>query len=223
MVLARLQLHPELLQSAHSLLVVVGGQAFLPKELRQAFHLAPRLVVLQVQSFNAKPIIIDIKRGEQFLVIDNFDETQSNDDKDFFVNYPVKISFSIAIFCVAGEIRFRINLQEYMFRANDLLVVMEGNIGEFIGMNDDAKMAVIAFGDNYFKGTIFIEETMLLEQRLHASPLCHLIDNARQECLAIYRLAKAKIAETDNPFRRGALMGYAQVLTNNAYYYLSGE
>ena len=41
-----------------------------------------------------------------------------------------------------------------------------------------------------------------------------------EESMTIYRLMKAKIAETDNPFRKGALLGYTQVLTYNSYKYL---
>lgn len=159
---------------------------------------------------------------KQFVVIDNLEEREDeNKSSQYFVNYPVKLSFTIAIFCVAGSIRFRINLQECELRANDLLVVMEGNIGEFVGMSSDARMAVIAYGGEYFNGTTHIQETMMLEKRLHTSPLCHLSVKAMEESLAIYRLVKSKISEDDNPFRSGALMGYAQVLTNNAYYYLN--
>lgn len=156
---------------------------------------------------------------QQFVVIDNLDEEHA-DSEAFFVNYPVKLSFVIAIFCVQGDIRFRINLQEYALHANDLLVVSQGTIGECVGMERGTKIAVIAFAGKYFTGSLHVEETMLLQRRLFASPLCHLPQEAMQECLAIYRLAKAKIAEKENPFRSMALMGYAQVLTSSAYQYL---
>lgn len=134
----------------------------------------------------------------QFVVIDNLEETSSNRQQtdnceEYFVNYPVKLSFTIAIFCVGGSIRFRINLKEYELRANDLLVVMKGDIGEFMGISRDARMAVIAFGDEYFKGTTQIEETMRLTWRLRSSPLSHLPESGMRESLAIYRLAKAKL------------------------------
>lgn len=61
---------------------------------------------------------------------------------------------------------------------------------------------------------------MSLQRQLYSSPLFHLTPEAREELMAIYRLMKAKIAETDNPFRKGALLGYTQVLTYTAYKYL---
>ena len=61
---------------------------------------------------------------------------------------------------------------------------------------------------------------MSLQRRLYASPLWHLPFEAMEELMVIYRLMKAKIAETDNPFRKGALLGYTQVLIYNCYKYL---
>lgn len=156
-----------------------------------------------------------------FVLIDNFDESSKQVNTDWeFANHPVKLSFTIAIFCLTGRMRFQINLQDFEIQANDLLVVSEGAIGECRGMDDDTRIAVIAFASDYFQTALQIDATMSLQQRLYASPLCHLTDKAMEESIAIYRLMKAKIEETDNPFRKGALLGYTQVLTYNAYKYL---
>lgn len=58
---------------------------------------------------------------------------------------------------------------------------------------------------------------MSLQRRLYTPPLHHLTPEAMEEAITIYRLMKAKIAEVDNPFRKGALLGYTQVLTYNSY------
>lgn len=158
---------------------------------------------------------------KQFILLDNFDKVADEDDTDIlFVNHPTKISFTIAIFCLSGRMSFQINLQDFELRANDLLVMSEGTIGEYRGMGDDTRIAVIAFASEYFRTALEIKATMSLQRKLYASPLCHLTDKAMEESIAIYRLMKAKIAETDNPFRKGALLGYTQVLTYNGYKHL---
>lgn len=159
--------------------------------------------------------------NKEFILIDNFDETSEQINTDLeFVNHPVKLSFTIAIFCLAGRMRFQINLQDFELQTNDILIVQEGGIGEYRGMSDDTRIAVIAFSSEYFQIARQIEATMSLQRQLYSSPLFHLTPEAREELMAIYRLMKAKIAETDNPFRKGALLGYTQVLTYNAYKYL---
>ena len=159
--------------------------------------------------------------NKEFILIDNFKDASEQSDTDFgFVNHPVKLSFTIAIFCLAGRMQFQINLQDFELRANDLLVVLDGAIGEYRGMSDNARIAVIAFASDYFQTALQIEATMSLQRKLYAWPLYHLTDQAMEESMTIYRLMKAKIAETDNPFRKGALIGYTQVLTYNSYKYL---
>ena len=159
--------------------------------------------------------------NNEFILIDNFNETSEQSDTDFeFVNHPVKLSFTVALLCLAGQMRAQVNLQDFELRTNDVLVVQNGTIGEYRGMSDDARIAVIAFTPEYFQTALQIEATMSLQRRLYASPLWHLPFEAMEELMVIYRLMKAKIAETDNPFRKGALLGYTQVMIYNCYKYL---
>lgn len=162
-----------------------------------------------------------VNLNKTFVLIDNFDGSSKQVNTDWeFANHPVKLSFTIAIFCLTGRIRFQINLQDFELQTNDLLVVLEESIGEYRGMDDDTRIAVIAFSSDYFQTAMQIDATMSLQRRLYASPLCHLTNKAMEESVAIYRLMKAKIEEKDNPFRKGALLGYTQVLTYNSYKYL---
>lgn len=162
-----------------------------------------------------------VNLNKTFVLIDNFDGSSKQVNTDWeFANHPFKLSFTIAIFCLTGRIRFQINLQDFELQTNDLLVVLEESIGEYRGMDDDTRIAVIAFSSDYFQTAMQIDVTMSLQRRLYASPLCHLTNKAMEESVAIYRLMKAKIEEKDNPFRKGALLGYTQVLTYNSYKYL---
>lgn len=162
-----------------------------------------------------------VNLNKTFVLIDNFDGSSKQVNTDWeFANHPFKLSFTIAIFCLTGRIRFQINLQDFELQTNDLLVVLEESIGEYRGMDDDTRIAVIAFSSDYFQTAMQIDVTMSLQRRLYASPLCHLTNKAMEESEAIYRLMKAKIEEKDNPFRKGALLGYTQVLTYNSYKYL---
>lgn len=157
----------------------------------------------------------------EFILIDNLDETSENRNTGVeFVNHPVKLSFTIVIFCLSGQMSVQINLQNFELHSNDVLIVQEGAIGEYLGISDDAKIAVMAFSSEYFHPTLHVEAAMSLQRRLYVSPLYHLTPEAMEESMTIYRLMKSKVAESDNPFRKGALLGYIQVLTFNSYKYL---
>lgn len=159
--------------------------------------------------------------NREFILIDNFNEIpeQSNSEMEF-VNHPVKLSFTVAIFCLKGRMQFQSNLQEFELRANDVLILQKGAIGEYEGMDEGTQIAVIAFSPEYFQNSLQLDATMSLQRHLYVSPIHHLTPEAMEESMTIYHLMKAKVAETDNPFRKGALLGYTQVLTYNSYKYL---
>lgn len=158
----------------------------------------------------------------EFILIDNFNETDEQTYPDLeFVNHPAKLTFSIMLFCLAGRMRFQINLKDLEIQANDILIVMEGAIGEYHGKDKDTKIAVIAFASEYFLAAPQIEATTSLRHQLYMSPICHLTPEAMEESMTIYHLMKAKIGETDNPYRKGTLLGYTQVLAYNIYKCLS--
>lgn len=157
----------------------------------------------------------------EFILIDNLDETSENRNTGVeFVNHPVKLSFTIVIFCLSGHMAVQINLQNFELHSNDVLITQEGSIGEYLGISDDAKIAVMAFSSEYFQPALHVEATMSLQHRLYVTPLHHLTPEAMEESMTIYRLMKSKVAEADNPFRKGALLGYTQVLIFNSYKYL---
>ncbi len=156
---------------------------------------------------------------DEFVMNDNIDMV--NDDASVaafeFENYPIKLSFTITIFCVAGSMHSRLNLREFVMQANDVLIVQPGSISEFYGVSPDARIAFIAYTGNHFQLPNHVAETMQLQNMLRTTPLCNIGQDAMRESMVIYRLMKAKIKETDNPFRKGAMLGYMQVLTYNAY------
>lgn len=158
----------------------------------------------------------------EFVMNDNLDLVQ-DDTQNYsfrFEKYPIKLSFTITIFCLSGSMHMRLNLQEYKLEANDILIILPGSIGEFYTISTDARIAFIAYTGSYFQYTTHVAESMSLQNMLRTNPLCHLQEEAMRESMVIYRLMKATIKDANNPFRKGALHGYTQVLTYNAYKYL---
>lgn len=158
----------------------------------------------------------------QFMMNDNMDRTPNEEIPPTFAfqHYPIKLSFTITIFCLSGTMHIRVNLQEFEMQANDVLIILPGAIGEFYDISTNARLAFIAYTGDYFQFTHHVTESMSLQNLLRTCPLYHMTEEAMQECMVIYRLMKSKIQETDNPFRKGALNGYTQVLTYNAYQHL---
>ena len=159
----------------------------------------------------------------KLILIDNFDysENEKHVRGLSFVNYPMKLSFTIAILIVSGGINVKINLEDFEARAGDAITVFKGNIGEFCSLLPDTRMAVIAFSDEFFNVVKNIDMALSIQQQIYTNPVLHLDRGFIDEALDIYRRMKSKLAETDNFFREGALHGYTQVLMYNAYDYFT--
>lgn len=159
----------------------------------------------------------------KLILIDNFDysENEKHVRGLSFVNYPMKLSFTIAILIVSGGINVKINLEDFEAREGDAITVFKGNIGEFCSMLPDTRMAVIAFSDDFFNVVKNIDTALSIQQHIYTNPVLHLDRGFIDEALDIYKRMKSKLAETDNLFREGVLHGYTQVLMYNSYNYFT--
>lgn len=163
-----------------------------------------------------------VKLGNELILLDNLNEENETDDKRFR-NFPIKLSFSVGIVCLSGHISFRINLNEYTLRDNDMLLCQNGDFGEFLSKSNDCRIIVIAFNDEYFQNTQYSGSSVSLQRLFRENPFCRLSEEYVKEFVSIFCLMKSKISETDNAYRKGALMGYVQVLLYNAYYWFEAE
>lgn len=159
----------------------------------------------------------------KFILIDNFDDmgNEENTKGLSFANYPMKLSFTIAILIVSGGINVKINLEDFEAHEGDAITVFKGNIGEFCSMLPDTRMAVIAFSDDFFNVVKNFDTALSIQQHIYTNPVLHLDRGFIDEALDIYKRMKSKLAETDNLFREGALHGYTQVLMYNSYNYFT--
>lgn len=161
----------------------------------------------------------------ELILIDNFSIPHIDSYcAAFFTNYPVKLAFTVVILLQSGSMRFRINLEEYEAKGQDIIAVPEGAIGEFLYTDPDAQVAVIAFGKEYFRMTTHPEAAMLLQQIVYNHPVNHCPKELFQETLVTYQIMKQKITETWNPFRKDILQGYTQVfMYNTSSYFLTAS
>ncbi len=161
----------------------------------------------------------------ELILIDNFSLSHiDSNSAAFFANYPIKLSFTVIILLQSGSMKFRINLKEYEAKPQDIIAVQKGAIGEFLYTDPDAQVAVIAFGNEYFRMTAHPEAAMKLQQVVYNHPVNHCPKELFEETLMIYRFMKQKTTETQNPFRKDLLQACTQVfMYNTSSYFLTAS
>ena len=93
-----------------------------------------------------------------------------------YARFPCKIKCGVYAFMVRGEARATLNISEYHFRQNDLLLIEPGSFLLIHEFSEDALVYYILFSSNFLeKNTFSLHMTMT---SLHlTSPVLHLADD----------------------------------------------
>ena len=125
----------------------------------------------------------------------------------------------IILFCQEGSIDLRLSLKKYHMTKNDILINTPGQIGEFNGMNEDVRFAVIAFSTDFYYPAYKMNAINSATQQkfLLAHLYCHFSESEMAENLAVYEFIKDKIIKNDTPCCEETIKGYLQAIVFNVY------
>lgn len=68
--------------------------------------------------------------GHDFILVENIRNVP-------YFHDPVKLDVAVAAICFSGELRGRINLLDFRFRANDFFILLPGQIIQYVNISDD--------------------------------------------------------------------------------------
>ena len=161
--------------------------------------------------------------GDELVLVDNIGISFDTDPVADFVSatYPFKLTFALAMFCLHGFMRVRLNLKEYTLAANDVLVVLPGSIGECLEISADMKLAVIGLSDHRLIGIKEASMSMALLKFFTSTSLMHISQADMEESMHLYHLMRAKLERPDYTYKLEAVTGYLQVLFYNGYQWIS--
>jgi AraC-like DNA-binding protein len=156
------------------------------------------------------------------------DNLESSIPLDFHSNYrdyPNKLSsMMVIVFCMEGTINLQQNLKKYRLSKNDIVINLNGQIGELNEMSRDVQFAVIAVSDDFYYPHSSMVDFTTLQNFLNNNPHCHFNDREMEENLIIYNYLKNKMNKKDECCNEESVKGYLHVLVHNIYHKLvSGE
>lgn len=160
---------------------------------------------------------------DEFMLADNFGQASKTQEDIAAVTYgcPVKMNFTMTMFCKAGNMRVKLNLKEYVLKENDVLIVLPESIGECMEFSTDCQVAIIACADNKYMNENASPIAVLFRKYLIGQALIRISPEELQEFLEIYHLMRRKIQQDNFEFTRSALQGYMQVLSCNGYQWIT--
>ena len=160
---------------------------------------------------------------DEFMLCDNLNRpADAGIGRQFIApDRPFKMDFTLLMFCTQGEMRLRLNLQEYRLQGGMALVVLPGDIGECLAFGPDCQVALIAFSDDAYTDGARSVQSMRFLKYLTKQRLIPLTPEEMQEVLSVYQWMRRKIAQPDFGFTRGIVRCYMLVLVHNGYQWLA--
>ncbi|MDP4201606.1 MAG: helix-turn-helix domain-containing protein [Bacteroidota bacterium] len=131
----------------------------------------------------------------------------------FLPNDPFKSDVVTAIICTKGEIRGSINLQEQIFKAPGLAIVMSEQLIQFDSVSPDFAGLFIIMSKS-FAGSLDIERGLFLRRAVLDNPFIPLSNKEIRMLEAFYTIVQRAVNKKDNPFRLETI----RCLTKAFYY-----
>lgn len=158
----------------------------------------------------------------EFMLSDNFFQPPIPQVVADFVAtpHPFKIGFTLMIFCTKGHMRVRLNLQEFLLQAGQVLVVLPGNIGECLEVSMDCSIMLLAYTGNKYEKVVNNAYAVQFRKYLTKQPVLSLTSEEMEESITIYHAMRRKLEQPDYEFASEALNGYMQVLFCNGYQWM---
>lgn len=141
----------------------------------------------------------------------------SNDAGNWIASgIPFKISFTLLLFCRQGRMRVRVNLNDYVMEASDLLLLLPNSIGECLEISEDCRAAMIAFSNIDYIPKIELDKFLMQKVDVSNHYKVSLDAQDTQEFVALYTQLWEKM---ENPrysqFRTVIINSYVQIFFCN--------
>ncbi len=147
----------------------------------------------------------------KLFIADNFDEDIRTDSAaenpaidnrmEGIQSVPVKLSMSLIFICVEGQLRLRINLQEYLLIKNNIATIITGSFMQLLEFSQDFKGAVVAIAPFFMNFGEDVKVGMAAFQNVMNSPLYKMSESEINETVVIYKMMKKKLMEPDLIYR----------------------
>ena len=157
--------------------------------------------------------------GESIFIVDNLDNDFNmldfSNNYSLPFSYPMKVTFTSAIFCKEGYIKAIINRKEFQVVKNDVLVVQGGSIIEMVSSSSELRIIGMAFEDNSGEDTFGASVINVGSYIMHRSVplLIHLNEAEMQSHIELYKSIQKLYMSTDPAYRGDIVKGYLLVAT----------
>lgn len=142
-------------------------------------------------------------------------------DQDVISRYthstePLHLDFTVAIICLKGSLRAKLNLMSYELSAGWLLYADKGALGQVDAISPDFSCIIIAFTTR-LRMSMSGQAFLFVSQYISRKVLLQIPRQLYGELHALHKIMRTKMADTTLPFRRETVISCIQILIYECY------
>lgn len=142
-----------------------------------------------------------------FIVSDNLESSEYlsqdylNSIGRFKVGVPCRISFTMMLFCVHGEMKLQLNLISHTLQPGEMLMVHEGTVALVLRMDPSIRLFCIGFTRQYLRLLPPSRLVNMVLERLFESPLISLSEAEMSDIFSLYKIINSRLSRSDFKFK----------------------
>lgn len=113
------------------------------------------------------------------------------------VGAPIKIRFTMMLFCMHGEMDVQLNLTSHTLRAGEMLLVNEGTVAMGLSMDPSMRMFIMGFTRGFLDSRPPSRLGSMVFTQLIKSPLIELGTEYMEKFLSVYRVINSCLSRPD--------------------------
>lgn len=160
--------------------------------------------------------------GKLFL-IDNFNGPLTYTEREEIMKLPVQITMALFLFCRQGQIRLKVNLQDYEMHHGDNCAILPGSMFQLQSVSEDVECCVMAINPDFIDFSTDIKMGIEFARLAKNNPIHHLDYQSMQEAMSIYNSLKHKLYQKDYQFKEDVARNYLNIMRCNAFNNFSKE
>lgn len=152
--------------------------------------------------------------GKLFMS-DNFVDATIRQSRVARMDMPVQLSMTIILLCVEGNMKLKVNFQEYNLTNSMVATLLENSYMQVLDISSNFKGAIIAIARDFMDYTEDVKTYATLMQRTKNFPFAEISQERLKEAIQLYVMMKHKLMEPDFKYKSQVARAYLNLFKYN--------
>lgn len=158
--------------------------------------------------------------SDQLVMYDNLDrplsETYSEEVKAFLKQLPGKVSFTVVILCLEGEVEIQCNLKNFNLKKNGLIVIPQGTKAEKLDFLPNSRVVALVVPNTSYAPPSSFHNSIYAASNFTSPTVIELEDHEVNQGIHVYRMLKEQLQGQEKDVNSDLVKAYILLMAGVA-------